>query len=190
MLKKSYKTDRLVLLQSDPALAGQTLDFYERNKAFFKEIDPLREKLFYTEDFQRRALARDLRGARELTALRLWLRPKELPENAPLIGMVALGGITFGAFRSAFVSYKLDHEWTGLGLMAEGLAQLVEIAFEDIGLHRLEANVMPRNTKSIALVQRLGFENEGLAKRYLNIGGVWEDHVHMVRLNEPTTREV
>ncbi|MDL2327196.1 GNAT family N-acetyltransferase [Ruminococcaceae bacterium OttesenSCG-928-A11] len=184
MLKKSYKTSRLVLLQSDPALAPQALDFYSRNREFFKEIDPLREKLFYTDDFQRRALARDLRGARELRSLRLWMRPAETPEDAPLVGMVCLSNITFGAFRSAFVSYKLDRAWTGKGLMAEALEKLIEIAFEDIGLHRLEANVMPRNTQSLALVERLGFEREGLARHYLNIQGVWEDHVHMVLLNE------
>lgn len=183
MLKKTYKTERLTLLQSDPALARQVIDFYQRNEDFFRDVDPLREKNFYTEDFQRRALARDLKSARELHALRLWLQPAAGQEGQ-LVGMAALSNITFGPFCSAFLSYKLDSGWQGKGIMQEALSELIRIAFEDIGLHRLEANVMPRNQRSIALVERLGFVNEGLARRYLNIGGVWEDHIHMVLLNE------
>lgn len=183
MLKKTYETERLRLVQSEPQLAGKVLAFYQRNKDFLKETEPKREKIFYTEGFQRRALARDLASARNLSTVRLWMLPKE-DEEGEIIGMVAISGIMYGAFQSAFISYKLDGSMTGQGYMSEALRRLVEIAFRDMGLHRLEANIMPRNMPSRRLVQRLGFQEEGVARKYLKINGVWEDHIHTVLLNE------
>jgi ribosomal-protein-alanine N-acetyltransferase len=67
--------------------------------------------------------------------------------------------------------------------MTEALLAVVRLAFEDLGLHRVEANIMPRNTRSLAVATRCGFEREGLCPRLLNIAGVWEDHVRTARLN-------
>lgn len=184
MIQKCYETDRLLLKLSESSLAGQVKDFYLRNQDFLRDTEPLREKTFYTDEFQRRALTRDYRNARGLAAVKYWLQLKENDEKGDVIGLVSLANIVFGPFRSAFVTYKMDGEYTGRGLMGEALQQLVSIAFDDIELHRLEANVMPRNKPSLRLVEKLGFQNEGTAKKYLRINGVWEDHIHMVLLNE------
>ena len=58
------------------------------------------------------------------------------------------------------------------------------MCIRDRGLHRVEANIMPRNPASLRAAEKAGFVREGLSRRYLNINGVWEDHIHMVRLNE------
>ena len=68
--------------------------------------------------------------------------------------------------------------------MTEALRRGIQIIFEDYGLHRIEASIMPRNQRSIKVTEKLGFVNEGLSRRYLKINGVWEDHIHMVLLNE------
>jgi ribosomal-protein-alanine N-acetyltransferase len=68
--------------------------------------------------------------------------------------------------------------------MTEALTAVIEHAFTTMGLHRLEANVMPRNEASKGLLVKLGFHDEGIAKRYLQIQGRWEDHTHMVMLRE------
>ena len=60
--------------------------------------------------------------------------------------------------------------------MREGLEQLVRLAFSSLGLHRLEANIQPENHRSQKLVQRCGFEFEGLSKKFLFIDGAWRDH--------------
>jgi ribosomal-protein-alanine N-acetyltransferase len=60
---------------------------------------------------------------------------------------------------------------------------LIDVAFGKLALHRIEANIMPRNTASMRVVAKLGFYDEGLAKSYLKINGKWEDHIHMVLLN-------
>ncbi len=52
------------------------------------------------------------------------------------------------------------------------------------GLHRIEANIILKNIRSLRVVEKLGFYNEGLAYKYLNINGKWEDHIHVVLLNE------
>ena len=56
-------------------------------------------------------------------------------------------------------------------------------AFEELGLHRIEANVMPKNKASLRVLEKNHFVNEGISKYYLNINGVWEDHIHMVKIN-------
>ena len=70
----------------------------------------------------------------------------------------------------------------GTGLYARSL--LRGFSFEELGLHRIDANIMPHNIASLGVVRRCGFVEEGLARKYLKINGVWEDHLHMVKLNE------
>ena len=75
-----------------------------------------------------------------------------------------------------------DH--AGHGYITEALRALVfDIAFGPLGLHRVEANVMPRNNRSIRVLEKLGFVQEGLARDYLRINGRWENHIHYVTLN-------
>lgn len=60
---------------------------------------------------------------------------------------------------------------------------VMDYGFRELGLRRIGANVMPRNRRSLRVLEKNGFENEGLSKYYLRINGVWEDHVHMVKIN-------
>ena len=64
--------------------------------------------------------------------------------------------------------------------MTEAVRETVRIAFEELDLHRIEANIMPRNRASLGVARKAGFYEEGLALKYLQINGVWEDHIHMV----------
>jgi len=72
----------------------------------------------------------------------------------------------------------------GRGLMSEAVGLAVTYAFDEQGLHRLEANIQPGNLPSRALVQRLGFRQEGFSPRYLRIGGEWRDHERWAVLAE------
>jgi ribosomal-protein-alanine N-acetyltransferase len=101
-----------------------------------------------------------------------------LIEDRSIIGAVDVGGIVRGAFQSAYLGYWLAAAHTGKGYMSEAVLLALRHGFETLGLHRLEANIIPTNKASIAVVKRIGFRFEGLAKRYLCINGRWRDHEH------------
>jgi ribosomal-protein-alanine N-acetyltransferase len=79
-------------------------------------------------------------------------------------------------FRSAYLSYYALEPHQRHGYMRAGVSAMVQLAFRDYRLHRLEANIQPDNAPSRALVRSLGFELEGYSPRYLKIGGRWRDH--------------
>ena len=93
-----------------------------------------------------------------------------------LVGYFALSEIVRRSFQNAFVGYYATAALAGRGLMSEAMLLVLAHAFGELGLHRVEANVQPGNTRSLALVARCGFRREGFSPRYLNIGGVWCDH--------------
>jgi ribosomal-protein-alanine N-acetyltransferase len=93
-----------------------------------------------------------------------------------LTGVVNVSEVVRGPFRSAYLGYFAFAPHQGCGYMSAGLAAVVKEAFRVLKLHRLEANIQPGNTASIALVKRLGFRKEGYSERYLKIGGRWRDH--------------
>jgi ribosomal-protein-alanine N-acetyltransferase len=98
------------------------------------------------------------------------------PTANGIVGVLNISQIVLGVFRSAYVGFYGSARYARQGLMTAALRQSVAYAFTEIGLHRLEANIQPENSASIALVRRAGFRREGFSPRYLQIGGVWRDH--------------
>jgi len=94
-----------------------------------------------------------------------------------LVGEVSLGSVQRGPFQSAFVGYWIGRDHAGQGLVPEGVAAVLRYGFEDLGLHRLEAAIVPRNQASRRVAEKLGLRDEGTARRFLQIRGVYEDHV-------------
>jgi len=85
--------------------------------------------------------------------------------------------VQLGAFRSVPVGYWVASEVAGRGVMPTALALLVDHCFQTLGLHRVEANIRPENAASRRVVEKLGFREEGLHRRYLFIDGAWCDHL-------------
>ncbi len=177
-----HETERLLLKVLDRSHAEQVLDYYVRNKDFLKEWESLRGKEFYTQSCQEQLLDEDFRDMENNISLKLWIYKKE--DTGRIIGMVTFTNIVRGVFLSCFLGYKLDKDEINKGCMTEAVAKGIDIMFEDYGLHRIEANIMPKNVRSLRVVNKLGFYNEGTARDYLKINGKWEDHVHMVLLNK------
>lgn len=92
-------------------------------------------------------------------------------------GEINLNNVVRGAFQSATIGYWIDQVRAGRGLMPEALVVLARFAFEELHLHRLEICIIPRNASSRRVVDKLGIREEGVAERFLEIDGVWEDHV-------------
>jgi [ribosomal protein S5]-alanine N-acetyltransferase len=101
-----------------------------------------------------------------------------------VVGVLSISQIVLGLFRSAYLGYYGMVAHSRRGLMTQALRLTTAYAFSEIGLHRLEANIQPANTASIALVRRIGFRREGFSPRYLKIGNVWCDHERWALLSE------
>jgi [ribosomal protein S5]-alanine N-acetyltransferase len=97
-------------------------------------------------------------------------------EDDAIVGFLNISEIVRGKLQSAFLGYGAVAEFTGRGYLTEAMQLVLREAFGRLGLHRLEANIQPGNTASIALAQRCGFEREGFSARYLKVGGRWRDH--------------
>ena len=93
-----------------------------------------------------------------------------------LTGVINVSEPVMGVFRSAYLGFYAFAGFEAQGYMTEGLSLVLDHAFEELGFHRLEANIQPANLASSALARRLGFRREGFSPRYLMIQGVWRDH--------------
>lgn len=93
-----------------------------------------------------------------------------------ILGFFNISQITRGSLQSAYLGYAVAHRFARQGYMREGIELVLRIAFTQLRLHRLEANIQPGNQASIALAQGAGFQREGFSPRYLKIGGRWRDH--------------
>ena len=112
-------------------------------------------------------------------------------EGGSIAGVMNLSQIVMGPFRSAFLGYYAFEPFAGQGYMRAAMPLLLRYAFEDLELHRVQANVQPGNEASIALVRGAGFRREGFSPGYLFIRGAWRDHEQWVKLADgaPAVRD-
>jgi ribosomal-protein-alanine N-acetyltransferase len=99
-------------------------------------------------------------------------------------GEINLTAIQRGPFQSAYIGYWIDEEHAGQGFTPEAVVVLARFAFDDLRLHRVQISIIPRNTASRRVVEKLKVRDEGTAERYLEINGVWEDHVRYAITSE------
>jgi len=178
--------ERLVLRRMRREDQAEYLAVLERSAAFhapWSPLPPADSDPFGPEAFARAFKADDgVHGVRGLLLVRD-------ADALRLVGCVTLSAIVRGAFQSAFLGYWLAEGETGRGYMTDGIALLLDHAFRasdegGLGLHRVEANVMPHNQASLAVVRRLGFRREGYSPRYLKIAGRWQDHERHALLSD------
>lgn len=99
-------------------------------------------------------------------------------------GEINLSSVQRGPYQNAYVGYWIDEAVAGHSYVPEAFVVLCRYAFEDLALHRLQASIIPRNGPSNRVAEKLGLRNEGVARRYLEINGVWEDHVRYAITSE------
>lgn len=108
-----------------------------------------------------------------------------LGDTGEIVGTFSISNIVRGYFHSAYLGYEVFSPYQRQGFMSRGMALLLREAFENLNLHRLEANIQPGNTPSIALVAKHGFVKEGFSRQYLRVGGKqWRDHERWAIINE------
>ncbi|MCE9668835.1 GNAT family N-acetyltransferase [Myxococcus stipitatus] len=171
-------TERLRLTQLPPDAAARVVAYHEANRDHLGPVSPTRPPNFFTLTYWRTRLAQDLEDARLDVSLRLLMLPRSEPlSSAPVIGNISLTHIRRGPLQATDLGYGLDHRHEGRGLMTEALRAVCTHAFTTMGLHRIQANHLPENLRSAAVLRRLGFVVEGYARDFLRIDGRWRDHV-------------
>ncbi|EOM77621.1 ribosomal-protein-alanine N-acetyltransferase [Rhodococcus rhodnii LMG 5362] len=103
--------------------------------------------------------------------------PMAIELDGRYCGQLTIGNIVRGALRSAWIGYWVDSEVTGLGVATAALALGVDHGFGPVGLHRIEATVRPENIASRTVLRNVGFREEGVLQRYLDVDGAWRDHL-------------
>ena len=176
------ETPRLFVLQPAPDDFGRVLSYYEDNRAHLEPWEPRRPDGFYTERFWRDRLRRSQEDLAQDRALRLFLvlrRTDAGPaqDAGEIVGTCNLTEVVRGPFQCATLGFGLSHRHEGQGLMREALERVIPHAWDDLAVHRIQANYQPHNQRSAALLKRLGFTVEGHARDYLHIDGQWRDHI-------------
>lgn len=159
----------------------QLLNYQIRNNDFLKQFNPRHSENFYTLKKQEDILIQNMLDYETGNNYVFYIF---LEKENLLIGKISLTNIIRGVFQSCFLGYSLDKDYINRGYMSYAISSIITFAFDDLKLHRIEANVMPRNKASLRVLEKNNFINEGLATKYLKINGIWEDHIHMVLLNE------
>lgn len=162
----------LQLLQPSHAVALH--DYKASNRCFHAPFSPLQVDSQFSLDAQHDAieLARNEAAADQAYRFGIFHQTSD-----QLIGQINLTGIIRGVFHNALLGYSMDERFQGYGYMTEAVKLCMDAAFLHLQLHRVQAAVMPHNKGSVRVLQKNKFTEEGYARKYLKINGVWEDHL-------------
>lgn len=158
-----------------------------RNRDFFQNFTGTREEAFYTLEGQIDRIKSAMALKEEDRGYAFVIAKKGQDE---IIGEVILSEVVRVNLQSCWIGYFLDKEHNGKGYMTEAVKLVVDYAFDTLGLHRLEAGVMPHNIGSIKVLLKAGFHKEGIAKKNVKINGRWEDHQTLAIVKEEQADQV
>ncbi|MEY2536062.1 MAG: hypothetical protein QOF29_3972 [bacterium] len=144
------------------------------NREHTARWDPTRDDSFFTVAGQRLELELDQRAWAAGSAFAFAVLAAD--EDDRLIGRVALANVVRGPWQNATLGYWIDGRVGRRGHATRAVRLALRYAFENLGLHRVQPAIIPRNDASLRVAEKVGFRREGRALRYLKINGVWEDH--------------
>ncbi|NGP59699.1 GNAT family N-acetyltransferase [Paenibacillus thiaminolyticus] len=163
--------------------ADMLLALEVKNRDFFQQFTGLREASFYTLQGQEDRIKEAMEQSTEDKAYFFVICAQA---SGQIIGEIMLTEVVRYNLQSCWIGYFLDKEQNGKGYMTEAVKLVVNYAFQELDLHRIEAGVMPHNTGSLKVLLKAGFHKEGIAKKNVNINGYWEDHQTLAIVNYNT----
>lgn len=173
MINDNHRLDAEIRLRpvtvADAASLAESL---ARSRTHMQPWEPIRPDAFYTEQGQRERQAA-LLADRDAGRAMPWVLA-DAEDRA--VGGFNLNAIVLGPFRSATLGYWVDVAYAGRGLATAAVRRICELARDELRLHRIEAATMLDNTASQRVLGKCGFEEFGVAPRYLHIAGAWRDH--------------
>jgi ribosomal-protein-alanine N-acetyltransferase len=176
-MEKFLKSDFL-LKELSPKNAKQVFDYYLKNRNFHAEWFPKIEN-YYTEEFHRKSLENYQTGNLLKNAFKFGLF-----KNDEMIAHCNISAIERGVFQNGRLGYSIGKEYSGQNLMTLMICEVAGVCFKELKLHRIEANIMPRNIASLRVLEKNGFKKIGHSPQYLLINDRWEDHDMYMKLNE------
>lgn len=167
--------ERIVIRPMVPEDAEARLEMVVRNREFWGRYQPSwsHEQQQDTVEVMREKIVQAEEAMKKDRAYYFGIYTKD---SEQLIGVIMLAQIMREALQSGILGYLLDEAHNGKGYATEAAVLMCRYAFEELGLHRLEAGVMPSNVGSWRVLEKAGFVREGLERKKLMINGVWEDH--------------
>ena len=159
--------------------ADALLRFRLENRTYFQPFEPRRSEGQFTLKEQRRRIEMAAEERRRDEGYFFGIfAPSAGGQGATteLVGTIALSNVSRGAWQNATLGYAVAQRHAGRGHATQAVQLLLRFAFEQLGLHRVQAAVLERNRASIRVLEKSGFRFEGVARSYLEIDGVWEDH--------------
>lgn len=168
-------TTRLVTFDDVPVLA----ELLRINQEFLAPWDPVRDAGYFTDEGQHAVVRAALQRYREGSALPHVI----LDESGRLLGRITLSGIVRGPLQSCSLGYWVSAADNGRGVATDAVRSIMRVAFEDLGLHRIQAETLLHNVRSQRVLERNGFVRFGMAPAYLNIAGTWQDNFMYQAIN-------
>ncbi len=165
-----------VLVEGDTAAVTALV---RANRAFMAPFDPERDDGYFTTEHQGRLLAQARSEHERGTTL-----PYGIVADGELVGEITVSTIVRGPFQSGELGYWVGEAHNGRGIATAAVAAMVEVAFREARLHRLQAGTLLDNVRSQRVLERNGFQRIGVAPRYLRIAGRWQDHVLYQRVHD------
>ncbi|WP_288132594.1 GNAT family N-acetyltransferase [Microbulbifer sp.] len=170
-----------VVSESD---ATRLSKFYKENEEHLRAWGPLRERGYHSLEAWEQRLQEWHVMRKNGNSVHFIAT---LPDNNEVVAIFSLTNIVRGPFLACNMGYAVSYKYEGRGFMKDLCQKVIEHAFNELSLNRIMANYMPSNHRSATLLKSLGFCEEGEAKRYLKINGVWEDHILTSLLNPRKT---
>jgi len=161
------RATRPVTLDDAPVLS----ELLRANRDFLAPWEPIRSDHYVTADGQRAVLRAALEQCEQGSTL-----AHVILDSGRVVGRITLNGIVRGAFQSCSVGYWVGAADNGRGLATAAVRDVMRVAFEDLGLHRVQAETLLLNVRSQHVLERVGFVRFGVAPAYLKIAGRWQDH--------------
>ncbi len=180
-MKRILTTERLEAYLVSRPLAAPYLAYEKRNKELFSPYSVTQKESYYTLGTFQDVCERQemLYEERRMLPVLFFIKA----DRQHVIASVSLNQMVWGPFRSAKLSYSVDGDHHRLGYGREAVKGVLDHAFTQLQLHRIEAHIQEINSASLALARGLGFQEEGIARGYLFRDGRWIDHLRLSLLN-------
>jgi len=174
------ETENLIISTLNPDDFELLVKYENNNRSHLSPWEPTRTAEYFGLEETQKRVELNFKDFQLGTSIHLVGYDKS---KSDIICLCSFSNIVYGVFQACHLGYSIAEKKQGKGLMFEMLQASIQYVFTEYNLHRVMANYIPSNTRSGKLLNKLGFEKEGVAKSYLKIAGSWQDHVLTSKIN-------